>query len=376
MTFFQLDAEKLQPGDVVLEAGSGAISKLIKVADRPRSGSRRGSFSHVFVYVGYSNIMEADEGVRLLAVNRIITAEPDRFLVLRHPDYPKGLDRPEWQEYANSLMFRALYSEANKPYDWWGALATKLPFLKGRANSFFCSQLVAEGYRRLGIPIFKHSVAPADVTPNMFLSDECLLKPVPNCFHALPDRPWIAEFARKRYDVMKTEPVPLAQRTHECAVKMVKTFGPRVDALTRSINKKQHIASPEDLYLTLTFPDLPDGDRVSDELVEFMEINYPAKEIAEYMQLSKSSLEAGISLNDPEVTAMIVKTLRKDIAASEKLQPQLEASAQMMRSFPPSFLKRRSIHDWLAKTSAQSVATQLDFLQWQKALLARLTEGT
>jgi hypothetical protein len=94
MTFFQLDAEKLQPGDVVLEAGSGAISKLIKVADRPRSGSRRGSFSHVFVYVGYSNIMEADEGVRLLAVNRIITAEPDRFLVLRHPDYPKVWTAP------------------------------------------------------------------------------------------------------------------------------------------------------------------------------------------------------------------------------------------------------------------------------------------
>jgi hypothetical protein len=198
-------------------------------------------------------------------------------------------------------MFRALHSEANKPYNWWGALATKLPFLKGSANSFFCSELVAEGYRRLGIPIFNRSIAPADVTPNMFLSNDCLLKPVANCFHALPDRSWIAEFAQKRYDVMKREPVPLAQVMHELAKKIVKAFGPRVDALTRSINKKQTIASLQDLYLTLTFPDLPDGDRVSDELVEFMEINFPAKEIADYMQLSKNSLEAGISLNDPEV---------------------------------------------------------------------------
>jgi hypothetical protein len=231
-------------------------------------------------------------------------------------------------------------------------------------------------YRRLGIAIFKHPVAPEDVTPNMFLSDACLLKPVLNCFHALPDRPWIAEFARNRYDVMKDEPVPLAKITHERSRKIVETFGPRVDALTRSINKKQHITSPQDLYLTLTFPDLPDGDTVSDELVEFMEINYPAKEIAEFMELSKNSLEAGISLNDPDVTAMIVNTLRKDIAADEQLQPQIEASAQMMKSFPPPPLKRRSIHDWLAKTLMASVSTQVSDLQWKKALLARLMHGS
>jgi hypothetical protein len=273
------------------------------------------------------------------------------------------------------LMFLVLHAEANKPYNWWGALATKLPFLKGGTDSFFCSQLVAEGYRRLGISIFKQNVAPADVTPNMFLSDECLLKPVVNCFHALPDRPWIAEFARNRYDVMKDEPVPLAQITHERARKIVETFGPRVDALTLSINKKQHITSPQDLYMTLTFPDLPDGDRVSNELVEFLEINYPAKEIADYLELTKNSFEAGISLNDPDVTSIIVKTLRKDIAAVEQLLPQIQASAQMMKSFPPPPLKRRSIHDWLAKSLVQSVATEISFLQWRKALLARLTGG-
>jgi hypothetical protein len=41
-------------------------------------------------------ILEADEGVRMVLASRVITDAPDKFLVLRHPSYPTGLEHPEW----------------------------------------------------------------------------------------------------------------------------------------------------------------------------------------------------------------------------------------------------------------------------------------
>ncbi|HEY7248517.1 MAG TPA: hypothetical protein VH678_32030 [Xanthobacteraceae bacterium] len=365
MMFYQLDAEKLRSGDVLLEAGSGLISEAIKIADR-------GAFSHAFLYVGMSMIMEADEGVRMLMASRVITDSPDKFLVLRHPDYEQMINNPEWGKFTNSLMFWLLQPEANKDYNWRGMFGTKLPFLNGTKGTFFCSQLVAEGYRRARIHLFRAEIPPERVTPNMFDSANCLLKPVAGCFTALPDRSWIAEFGQNRYDVMKEEPVPLAHITHERAKEIVAAFGPRVDELTRRINKKQHIASVQDLYLTLTFPDLPEADQISDELVEFMERRFPAAERLNFIELCKRSFEYGISLKDAEVNALITRTLRRDISATERLVAVIAGQAQMMKAFPPPPLKRRSIHKWLEKKLADAVASEKELLQWRKNALARI----
>jgi len=366
MTLYQLDAEKLRPGDVIVEAGDGMISKLIKFFDS-------GRFSHVSVYVGMNALMEADEGVRIILASRVITETPDKFTVLRHPSHPHGLVGAGWTELANNLMFCALHPEANKPYSWLGVLATKLPLLKGKENSFFCSQLVCEGYRRVGVPLFQPKRSPEKTTPNMFVSDECLLRPVQGCFSALPDKNWIAGFAKSRYDVMKSEPIPLAQVTHERVRELVETFGPRVDTLTQGINKKQTIASPSDLYLTLTYPDLPEADAVSDDVVAFMKLRFPAQETAMFRELSKAAFMAGVAMNDPDVTALIKRTLRKDIAAVEGMLPMIAAQAQMFRSFPPPPLRRRSIHDWLEKQLKDSLAVETDLLNWRKNLLQRLS---
>jgi len=64
------------------------------------------------------------------------------------------------------------------------------------------------------------------VTPNRFVSSDCLLSPVPDCFLKLPDHDWISEFAGNRYEVMKKEPTPLAQMTYEISKDMVGIFGP------------------------------------------------------------------------------------------------------------------------------------------------------
>jgi hypothetical protein len=376
MAFFQLDAEKLEPGDVILESGSGKISKLITVADRPVGARGDVRFSHVFVYVGMGQIMEADEGVRLLLANRVLTEEPERFLVLRHPEYDSLIKSSGWQHDAKHLIFMALHGEANKPYNWRGVLGVKFPWLGSAPNSFFCSQLVAEGYRRIGVPLFngqEREPTPGEVTPNSFLTKGCLLREVEDCFHRLPDRPWVAELAANRYEVMKNEPIPLAQLTHQTAEQIVKLFGKRVDALTARINKVQTISSPQELYLTLAFPDLPEADQVSDELVAFMEMNSPVKQIPAFIELQKRSFEAGLAQNDPEVKALIIRTLRKDVASSEQLLPQLQLATRAMQSFPPPPLKRRSIHRWLEKNMRATVEAQAGLQQWRKTMLVDIS---
>jgi hypothetical protein len=160
VTYYQLNSEKLRSGDVILEAGTGLGSKIIKLVDRGENAAKYGKFSHVFVYVDMNAIMEADEGVRMILASRVITETPDKFLVLRHPAYPSGIEHPEWAAFTKNLMFMALQPEVNKPYNWWGMLATKLTFLKGRRNAFFCSQLMAmrtDGNHRYSVTKNKRS---------------------------------------------------------------------------------------------------------------------------------------------------------------------------------------------------------------------------
>jgi len=70
MAYCQPDSEKLEPGDVILEAGTGIISQGIKLVDagllNTLGTGDAPAFSHVFLYVGMNLIMEADEDVRSL----------------------------------------------------------------------------------------------------------------------------------------------------------------------------------------------------------------------------------------------------------------------------------------------------------------------
>jgi hypothetical protein len=114
------------------------------------------------------------------------------------------------------MAFFAMHPEANKPYNWRGMFATKVAFLPGGKNGFFCSQLVTEAYKRLEVRPFASDVTPEKATPNMFVTTDCLLRPVTeSCFIELPKRAWVSELLDSRYTVMKAEPVPLAQLTYQ-----------------------------------------------------------------------------------------------------------------------------------------------------------------
>jgi hypothetical protein len=77
---YQLDPTRLLPGDVILEAGEGWYARVTQFLDR-------GRFSHVILYLGANFIVEAvEEGVRIMQALRVITFDPQSYLVLRHPD--------------------------------------------------------------------------------------------------------------------------------------------------------------------------------------------------------------------------------------------------------------------------------------------------
>ena len=381
MPYHQLNSDALRPGDVILEAGTGKIPSLIRLFDRGELSARGKLFYHVLVYTAMSFVMEATrEGVRSIPAARIITNDIGDFRVLRHPEFPEGIKDTRWNEFVDKSLFFYLNLEHDKEYNYLGAIATKLGFLRRSAttdhDSFFCSQLVAEGYRRVGVKLFKHSVNPEAVTPSMFLSDNCLLKPVNyNCFVRLPNYSWIGLFAQRRYDVIKHEPIPLLQLSHDAVRRMIATFGPRLDGLTKQIGKKQTIRTPQDLYLTLTFPDLPDADSVSDGLVEFMERHFPKKEIDAKIEMTKKVYEEIANLDDRKGKALLVRTLRRDIKAIEQLIVIFEMQQiHFTHEKLPQPLKWRSIHDWLQNTLGQQLIVERDFLTWRKVMLDRLTQ--
>ena len=359
---YQLNATALQPGDVILETGTGLFSKLIRLFDR-------GPYSHVILYLGANFIVEAvGSGVRILQASRIITYDPRRYLVLRHPGLAqKELKSEEMKELVADRLFGTLISDLNRPYSLWGAFRTKLPFLRRAKNEFFCSQLVAQTFEKIGVPAFDATKSSDIVTPNLFLTEACNLKErVDGCFEKLPNFEWLPPLAEDRFKVLESGPLPLLEIGSKLAKETVRIFGPRVDAATRKINKVQTIRSMQDLYLTLYFPDLPNGDKLSDELVEWMKLRYPTKAIREFAAGHRRMISHIAESPDRRLLNTVIKTLQKDIDTMQQLLPRFDTQLASMRSMPPPF-KVRSIHRWLEEELGESVAFERDLLNWRIA---------
>lgn len=384
MGCFQLNSEKLKPGDVILEAGDGLTAEFIKSVDRI-SIFEKGKFSHVFIYLGMNLIMEADADVRRIQASRIITDNLNKFLILRHPNNPDGIQISWLGEFAGAATFIALHPEIHKSYDWRGMFGTKIPFIGSSDNAFFCSKLVAEAYKRLEIDLFLENRPrprprpPQYVTPNAFLSKECLLRPITTeeCFSRLPDHKWISGLTkRNRYDVIKSYGIPLLQIVHELSREIVAIFGPRVDELTKRIGKTQKITSLYDLYFTLYFPDLPmpDADRVAEEITEFMQMNYPSTQIDEYIYDCKSMVEFALVSDNSSILSILAATLQRDIDASESLLLIVSREASSMDVFPPPPFKKRSIHFWIQAKLRESIQLEGNLLSWRKSMLQKISK--
>jgi hypothetical protein len=362
---YQLDPTRLMPGDVILEAGEGWYARVTQLIDR-------GPFSHVILYLGANFIVEAvEEGVRIIQALRVITFDPQSYLVLRHPDMENLGDRTnEIISFVEQRLFASLLSELNRPYSWTGAMGTKMPFVRRRGHEHFCSQLVAEAFQRIGVSIFLKEIPPEKVTPNLFDTETCVLRRVSGCFKKLPDSDWLRSFARDRYKVMKSSPLPILELGSQIAKDAVQIFGPRVDAAARKIDKVEKVHSLQDLYRALYVPDLADGDEISDDLTAWMELRYPSGAIQKYAAAIRRSLEHVAHSGDQELLNVAIKTLQVDIDSIQRVLPVLEARLPSVGTVPPP-LKVRSIHRWLEKKLRQSILFERKLLKWRLAFVQK-----
>jgi hypothetical protein len=350
---------------------------MIKAGDRIKEIDERvpARFSHAFIYVGMGYIMEADEGVRLILAARIITDKPENFLVLRHPKHPDGISVEWLGEFSSMGVFAAIHPEVNKDYNWRGVFGTKLPFVGSTEGTYFCSQLVGEAYRRLKIDLLEDGRPPELVTPNSLLSKQCKLEPIDTeaCFTQLPEADWMSAIAKvSRYKVIENEPIPLAQIAHDVSKKMVETFGRRIDAATTKIGKTQTIRSPQDIILTLYFPDLPDGDGISDDVLRFMKINYPTDQIRQYRKMHMIVGEEFFKIGNRQFIAMMKATLIRDIHSVQPMLAMIKSQIEMMTAIPSPPYSQRSFHRWQLAKLREAFEEETEFLEWRKSFLARI----
>ena len=173
-----VSAEALQPGDILLTAGSGITSVGIQVLTMA-------PVSHAALYVGDDQVIEAvGEGVRTRSVQAVLEEEA-MVVAFRHPG-----TTPE----TAALMRDFAHGKVGSRYGYLGVMlhapfaverrVCELPLVPGLVRDFclrgvalvqlgtgsddrfFCSQLVMEAYRHAGLPITSakaHWMSPADI---------------------------------------------------------------------------------------------------------------------------------------------------------------------------------------------------------------------
>lgn len=132
------DNLELRPGDVVLERSTGKDSALIMAFDG-------GAYCHALLWAGGSDFIEAvDKGARSISYMRVPVDTPENWALLR---YVGAGERSAAVAASAALHARNLVF---KPYNLKGAIASVTPATIQSKTDLFCSELVAEAYRRAG----------------------------------------------------------------------------------------------------------------------------------------------------------------------------------------------------------------------------------
>lgn len=160
LKYYFLNTYKLQPGDVILERGTGIHSEMIVK-------KTKGNFSHAMIYVG-GTIIEAtvQGGVYSRVPNRVYVHDLEHLLVLRPK---KNLTSKETQDlctYARNLsgsaysIREAIIAGSNHKPEYT------------LTRSQFCSRLVAQAYAKIGVNISQNIdyCSPADIEKSTFFN--------------------------------------------------------------------------------------------------------------------------------------------------------------------------------------------------------------
>lgn len=139
MTTRRIRVESLEPGDIVLTAGPGKVSKVIRRASK-------GDVSHAMICVQNGSIIDStDLGVQAHNVQRELYGPDDHVVVLRL--------REPLSDVRLAAVIDFARSEIGTRYSKVEAVRSVLGGPKPRTRQLFCSRLVARAYAHAGVTL-------------------------------------------------------------------------------------------------------------------------------------------------------------------------------------------------------------------------------
>ena len=136
-----LDLSKLTPSDIILVSGNSKFGSLVKAVTRS-------NYSHAMIYVGHSVIHALLDGVYSENPQRILVDDPGDIKVLRLKSPLGEQARNTVVNYARNLS-GSIYS---MPEAGVSAVLKKTG-KESESKRQFCSRLVAQSYRQIGVNI-------------------------------------------------------------------------------------------------------------------------------------------------------------------------------------------------------------------------------
>ena len=139
-----IDATALNPGDVIVTTSRGAVAAVIEAVTS-------GSVSHVMVYVGDDNIVEAiREGVREVSLTDALNGATLAVAFRRTGITSSAID----------TLTANVRSAVGDNYNYWGVIQQLLTEFSGSSwhvpistDSFYCSQLILTAFASTGFPL-------------------------------------------------------------------------------------------------------------------------------------------------------------------------------------------------------------------------------
>ncbi|WP_150293601.1 YiiX/YebB-like N1pC/P60 family cysteine hydrolase [Sphingobium estronivorans] len=140
----RIKVERLRPGDIILTASSGKVSKAIRIASK-------GQVSHAMICVQHGSIIDStDDGVQAHNIQRELYEPDDHVAVLRL--------RQSLTEAQLAAVIDFARSEIGTRYSRSEAVRSVLTGPKPRTRQLFCSRLVGRAFASAGV----HLVADPD----------------------------------------------------------------------------------------------------------------------------------------------------------------------------------------------------------------------
>lgn len=196
--------ESLQPGDIVLTATSGKVSKVVRRATK-------GDVSHAMICVQHgSTIDSTDDGVQASNIQRELYGIDDTVCVLRLRERP--------DEFAMHRVVEFARSEIGTRYSKIEAARTVMGGPRPRSRQMFCSRLVARSYATAGIQL----VADPDYCSPDDLRLSPLLFEVPDILEVVTERELAAWEARP-------DPIAAMQQAQNGILAVARAIDPSVE---------------------------------------------------------------------------------------------------------------------------------------------------